>query len=114
LTKLPQSRSAPCTQRRNDYVVQPILAAIDVIAAHCDGYSCKCSDTILTTRARTSSDEYRFAVRITPSSQVMGSPGKSGRFSDPVGDYQVTGRANYTFVGFIVRRAYHFGYQLPS
>jgi hypothetical protein len=28
--------------------VQPILAAIDVIAADCDEYSCRCSATIRT------------------------------------------------------------------
>ncbi len=78
--RLPESRSEPCTQRRNDSAVQPILAAIETIAAHCDEYSCRCSATIRTARSRTSA-EYRFDVPITPSSQVMGSPGKSGRFS---------------------------------
>ena len=32
--------------------VHPILAAIDVIAAHCDEYSCRCSATIRTARSR--------------------------------------------------------------
>src|SRR5450755_4313481 len=80
----PESRSEPCTQRRSDSAVHPILAAIEVIAAHCDEYSCRCSATIRTARSRTSS-EYRFDVPITPSSQVMRSPGKSGRFRAMVG-----------------------------
>src|SRR5690606_19868103 len=79
--RLPSSRSACCTQRRNDSFVQPILLAIDWIAAHCESYSLRCSATIRTARSLTSA-EYRFDVSpMAPSSQSMEPPGKSGRFT---------------------------------
>jgi len=75
----PRSRSDCCTQRRSDSAVQPILLAIDWIAAHCELCSSRCSKTIRTARSLTSA-EYRFDVLMTPSSQSMESPGIPGRF----------------------------------
>ena len=41
--------------------MQPILAAIDAIAAHCDVCSARCSTTIRTARSRTSAKKFRDA-----------------------------------------------------
>jgi hypothetical protein len=41
--------------------VQPIFAAIEPIAAHCEAWSPPCSRTMRTARCRTSG-EYRFEV----------------------------------------------------
>jgi hypothetical protein len=50
----PWSRSACRTQFDRVCAVQPILAAIEAIAAHCDVCSARCSNTIRTARSRTS------------------------------------------------------------
>jgi integrase len=51
--------------------VQPIFAATETIAAHCDSCSCWCSNTSRTARSRTSG-EYLFDVLdMTPSSQGL-------------------------------------------
>jgi hypothetical protein len=60
---LPASRSACRTHRRNPSVVQPNFSAIDRIAAHWDGYSPACSNTIRTARSRTSG-EYLLGLAI--------------------------------------------------
>src|SRR5690606_5811315 len=75
----PWSVSARRTQPRNVSAVHPIFDAIDPIAAHCDGYSLSCSNTMRTARSRTSG-EYLVDFFIAPSSQEMEPPEKPGRF----------------------------------
>lgn len=76
----PWSCSACRTHLRRVFAVQPILPAIDSIAAHCDSYSPWCSNTSRTARFRTSS-EYLLFVLVTPSSQEVESPEIPERFS---------------------------------
>src|SRR5262249_37200815 len=56
--RLPLSRSACRTHWRKDSGVQPILPAIETIAAHCDSCSAWCSKTIRTARSRTSGEYF--------------------------------------------------------
>src|SRR5215510_3668128 len=63
--RLPWSRSACRTHWRKDSAVQPILPAIEMIAAHCDSCFAWCSKTIRTARSRTSG-EYFGTVFMTP------------------------------------------------
>src|SRR5690606_32310322 len=79
--RLPRSRSACRTQLRSVSPEQPIFAAIDWMAAHCDAYSRSCSNTSRTARSRTSG-EYFFACLMTPISQELESPANPGRFSE--------------------------------
>src|SRR5690606_1251591 len=76
----PWSVSARRTQPRRVSAVHPIFDAIELIAAHCDGYSLSCSNTMRTARSRTSG-EYLVDFFIAPSSQEMEPPEKSGRFT---------------------------------
>src|SRR5690606_34788297 len=78
--RLPRSRSACRTQLRSVSPEQPIFAAIDWMAAHCDAYSRSCSNTSRTARSRTSG-EYFFACLMTPISQELESPANPGRFT---------------------------------
>ena len=75
----PASRSAWRTHRRNVSCVQPILAATEPIADHCDVWLSCCSSTSRTARSRTSFGKFADLL-IAPSSQEMESPGKPGRF----------------------------------
>jgi hypothetical protein len=59
--------------------VQPILAAMDVMAAHCDSYSLAASLTMRTARSMTSG-EYFGCFFIAPFSQRMEPPQNPGRF----------------------------------
>ena len=52
----PSSRSAWRTQFYRVWAVQPILAAIEAIVAHCEVCSPRCSSTIRTARSRTSGE----------------------------------------------------------
>jgi hypothetical protein len=63
--------------------VQPIFAAIEPIAAHCEAWSPPCSRTMRTARCRTSG-EYRFEVFfvMAPSSQGLEPPPNPARFTD--------------------------------
>src|SRR5690625_726254 len=61
----PLSRSACRTQLRSVSPEQPILPAMDWIAAHCEAYSPSCSNTSRTARSRTS-DEYFVGLVMTP------------------------------------------------
>src|SRR5690606_36964898 len=79
-SRRPVSRSARRTHARSVSAVQPNLAAIEPSAAHCDGYSDWCSNTIRTARSLTSG-EYLVCLLMTPSSQEMEPPGKPGRFT---------------------------------
>src|SRR5262245_31256019 len=63
--RLPWSRSACGAHWRKDSEVQPILPAIETIAAHCDSCSAWRSKTIRTARSRTSG-EYFGTVFMTP------------------------------------------------
>src|SRR5690606_27968722 len=78
--RLPRSRSACLTQLRSVSPEQPIFAAIDWMAAHCDEYSRSCSNTSRTARSRTSG-EYFFACLMTPISQELEPPANPGRFT---------------------------------
>src|SRR5262249_2006925 len=73
----PRSRSACRTQWRSVSAAHPIFSAIDVIAAHCQGWSWACSNTIRTARSRTSG-ENRLGLAmppILPSTRASGKPG---------------------------------------
>jgi hypothetical protein len=59
--------------------VQPILEAIEPIAAHSEACSPRCSDTIRTARARTSG-EYLVCLVIAPSSREPEPPANPVRF----------------------------------
>lgn len=85
----PVSRSAWRTLRRNVSGVQPILDAIDSMAAHCEPWDGCCSETIRTTRSQTSG-EYRICFVIAVSSQIEEPPAKSSWFSLGVGEDQVS------------------------
>jgi hypothetical protein len=68
---------------------QPIFGAIDSIAAHSDGYSPRCSCTILTARSRTSGENL-FDFFMAQSSQGVEHPEKPGRFTavhTPIANY---------------------------
>ena len=80
--RLPWSHSACRTQFRSVSGLQPIFAAIELIAAHCDACSPSCSNTIRTARSRTSGTYLGDAgfVMMTPLSQMMGPPEKPARF----------------------------------
>jgi transposase InsO family protein len=56
------------------------LGAMDSIAAHCDGYSPRCSCTIRTARSRTSAENL-FDLFIAPFSQELEPPPNPGRFN---------------------------------
>src|SRR5947209_1389238 len=58
----------------------PNFSAIDLIAAHSDGYSLRCSNTMRTARSRISAG-YLPGLLIAPSSQGMESPRFPGRFT---------------------------------
>ena len=53
-SRTPESTSTRLTQSSNVCGMQPIFGAIDSTAAHNDGYSPRCSCTILTARSRVS------------------------------------------------------------
>jgi hypothetical protein len=57
----------------------PNFVAIDLIAAHSDGYSLRCSSTMRTARSRSSAG-YLPCLLIAPSSQGMESLAFPGRF----------------------------------
>jgi hypothetical protein len=59
---------------------QPILGAIDSMAAQRDGYSPRCSCTMRTARSRTSGEKRFDFLLMTPSSQSVEPPQIPGRF----------------------------------
>src|SRR5205085_7128069 len=79
-SRVPVSRSCWRNQLRSVSAVQPILAATDTIAAHCESYSPRCSNTIFTARSRTSGENL-FDVLMAPSSQELEPPRFPGRFT---------------------------------
>src|SRR5690606_15680479 len=78
--RLPWSRSACRTQRRSVSAVQPNLALIELIAAHCEPCSCWCSSTSRTARSCTSGENFADFL-MAPSSQGKEPPEKPGRFT---------------------------------
>src|SRR5262245_64925571 len=78
--RLPWSRSACRTQLDSVCAVQPILAAIDTIAAHCDVCSVRCSNTIRTARSRTSAENFGHFDSFVMGSSLsrVGASGKPG------------------------------------
>src|SRR5688500_7918059 len=77
----PWSRSACRTQLRRVSPVQPILPAIELIAAHCDGCSAWWSKTMRTARDRTSGENlFVVGLLIAPSSQGLEPPANPARF----------------------------------
>ncbi len=79
-SRWPVSRSFCRTQAYSVWAVQPIFAAIDWIAAHCDGCSLRCSNTIRTERSRTSG-AYFVVFFMASSSQEWAPPRNPGRFT---------------------------------
>src|SRR5829696_8723957 len=80
--RTPWSRSACRTQLRNVSPEQPILAAIEWIAAHCEACSPWWSKTILTARSRISGEYGGIRFVMAPSSQEWEPPGNPARFMD--------------------------------
>ena len=80
--RLPWSRSAWRTQFDSVCAVQPILTAIEAIAAHCDVCSLRCSNTIRTARSRTSGENFGDfdSLVMAPLSQELEPPANPGRF----------------------------------
>ncbi|MDR7296278.1 transposase InsO family protein [Pelomonas aquatica] len=79
----PTSISARLTHSFSVCGTQPILGAMDSMAAHSDGYSPRCSCTILTARSRTSGENL-FDLLMAQSSQSVEPPRNPGRFNEPV------------------------------
>src|SRR5438270_1978815 len=78
----PWSRSDRRTQLRSVSPVQPILPAIELIAAHCDGCSAWWSNTMRTARSRTSAENlFVVGLLIAPSSQDVEPPANPVRFN---------------------------------
>src|SRR5271165_1969418 len=80
-SRWPVSRSCWRTHRRSVSAVQPIFAAIDTIAAHCDAYSSLDSATIRTARSMTSGENFDDLFMMAPFSQMMEPPSNPGRFT---------------------------------
>src|SRR5436190_10940980 len=80
--RLPLSTSAFFTQSRSVCGVQPILAAIDMIAVQRDGCSCSWSRTSRTARDRTSGENLLLVcLLMAPPSQELEPPANPGRFN---------------------------------
>ncbi len=79
-SRTPVSTSTRLTYSSSVCGTQPIFGAIDSTAAHNDGYSPRCSCTILTARSRTSGENF-FDLFMASSSQELKPPQNPGRFS---------------------------------
>src|SRR3990167_10356104 len=77
---LPASTSARLNHSFRVCGTQPILGAMDSMAAQRDGYCPRCSCTILTARSRTSGENL-FVFFMAQSSQSVEPPQKPGRFN---------------------------------
>src|SRR4051812_45691103 len=75
--RAPLSRSPWRTHLRSVSAVQPILLAIDSIAAHCDGYWSLASKTMRTARSTTSGENFGDFLMSAPFS-IEGASSKSG------------------------------------
>jgi hypothetical protein len=76
-SRTPASTSARLTHSFSVYGTQPILGAMDSMAAHSDGYYLRCSCTILTARTRTSGENL-FDLLMAQSSQSGEPPRNPG------------------------------------
>ena len=73
--------ACPCLSHPNSaWLVQPIIGAMDSIAAHSDGCSPRCSRCRCTARSRTSGKTW-FVCSWAPFSQELEPPLNAGRFS---------------------------------
>lgn len=79
-SRAPASTSARLTHSFRVCGTQPILRAMDSMVAHSDGYSPRCSRTILPGRSRTSGENL-FDLLVAQSSQSVEHLRKPGRFS---------------------------------
>jgi hypothetical protein len=93
----PLSRSPWRTHLRSVLAVQPILPAIDSIAAHCDEYWSLASKTMRTARSITSGEYFGDFLMLAPFS-IEGASSKAGAvhfstmpFSQPAGTLQKSG-----------------------
>ena len=75
----PVSISSRLTHSLSVWGIQPILGAIDSMAAHSEGYSPRCSCTKRTERSRTSGENL-FDFFMAPSSQGLEPPQNPRRF----------------------------------
>jgi hypothetical protein len=80
-SRWPVSRSCWRTQRRKVSAVQPILPAIDTIAAHCESYSILDASNTMRTARSTTSGENLVDLFMAPSSQKLEPPQNPGRFT---------------------------------
>jgi len=95
-SRQPVSRSRWRTHRRNISEDQPILAAMDVMAAHCDSYLLQASWTMRTARSITS-EEYRTDFFMAaPVSQLLEPPSNPGRFTNAI-ESEVTATSPLTY-----------------
>jgi len=78
--RTPLSRSPWRTHWRSVSAVQPILPAIDSIAAHCDGYWSLASKNVRTARSITSGENFRTSSSWRHS-QSKETPQNAGRFT---------------------------------
>src|SRR5690606_31768467 len=78
--RVPASTSWSCTHFNKVWAEQPILGAIDWVAAHNDEYSPRCSCTNRTARSRTSGENL-LVLLMTAFSQEMQPPQNPGRFN---------------------------------
>src|SRR3990167_3024010 len=83
-SRSPVSTSCLRTHSCRVWGTQPILAAMDSMAAHREGYSPRCSCTIRTARSRTSGEKRFDFLLMTPSSQRLEPPQFPGRFKHHV------------------------------
>jgi hypothetical protein len=79
-SRMPLSISCQRTQSYRVGGTQPILAAMDSVAAHSDGCSPRCSRTIRTACSRTSGKNFG-DLPVAPSSQELEPPHNRGRFN---------------------------------
>jgi hypothetical protein len=98
-SRAPLSRSPWRTQRRSVSAVQPILPAIDSMAAHCDGYWSLASNTMRTARSTTSGETFGNFLIMAPSSQSKEPPQIPGRFTLVPSDINALGPVQMTKTG---------------
>ena len=80
-SRRPLSISSLRTHSCSAWGTQPILGAMDSMAAHSEGYSPRCSCTIRTARSHTSGENLFDFLFMAPSSQRLEPPQNPGRFN---------------------------------
>src|SRR5438552_11948561 len=102
--RAPLSRSPWRTHLRSVSAVQPILPAIDSIAAHCDGYWSLPSKTMRTARSCTSGENFGDFLMLAPFS-IEGASSKSGAVQvDELGYLPFEANAAHLFFQLVSRR----------